>query len=277
MGEYHFPIPGSVDEGKIVLFVHRHWGSFISQLLISLVMLIAPSIILLAIFTSEVRIGGAFVTHFIVLGFSVYYLIVITVIFISWISYYYDIYIITEDEIVDVGQEGFFGRKIAQLSLLRVQDVTSNIKGFLPTLLGYGDVLVETAGEQSQNFLLKAVPNPQEVSSKIMELHNGLIETEGRHHQLLEAEGAFTPGIIREGTQRAGEGHPMAEEEKEPTYQELLKKEESSSAENPSLPQASPPQPSSTSSPITENPEKPADTGEVSHEDLDKGGEIEIK
>lgn len=275
MAEYHFPIPGSVDEEKIVLFVHRHWASFIGQFLLSIVMLAAPLIILLVVLTADIKIGGGFVNHLMVLGFSVYYLIAINVIFIFWISYYYDIYIITEDAIVDIGQEGFFGRKIAQLSGLRIQDVTSNIKGFLPTLFGYGDVLVETAGEQSQNFLLKAVPNPQEISAKIMEIHNTLVETEGRHHQILEAEGALAPGTIREGTHHAGEGHPIAEERREPSYQELLKKEESppSIQENPPFPPSSP---SSPASPPVENSEKPNNTGEVSHEDLDKGGEIDL-
>ena len=100
--------------------------------------------------------------------------------FVAWISFYYDVYIIYTDSVVDIVQQGFFGRKISQLSMLRVQDVSSTIKGFLPTLFGFGDVLVETAGEQSQNFLLIAVPNPQEVSAKIMELHDKLVERESR-------------------------------------------------------------------------------------------------
>lgn len=276
MAEYHFPIPGSVDEAKIVLFVHRHWGSFIGQFCLSLVMLAAPIIISIVILTANIKIGGTYMGHFMVLGFSIYYLIAISVIFIFWISYYYDIYVITEDAIIDITQEGFFGRKISQLSLLRVQDVTSNIKGVLPTLFGFGDVLVETAGEQSQNFLLKAVPNPQEVSAKIMELHNGIIETEGRHHQVLEAEGALAPGTIKEEVHPTDEGHPMAEEKKETTYQDLLKKEESSTSVQENPPTLPSPPPSPPPPPI-ENLEKPANTGEVSHEDLDKGGEIELK
>ncbi len=270
MAEYHFPVPGSVDENKIVLFVHRHWGSFIGQFLLSSVMLVAPAVILMIIFLSDVKIAGQFVTHFMVLGFSLYYLVVITVAFLAWISFYYDIYIITEDAIVDIIQEGFFGRKIAQLSLLRVQDVTSSIKGLLPTFFGFGDVLVETAGEQSQHFVLSNIPNPQEVSAKIMELHNGLVETEGRHHQLLEAEGVLASGPIEEETRPAVETQPPPAT----SYQELLKKDQTPSPptnESP-LPPENPP--SDTLNEVLENQ---TNEGQVSHDDLDKGGEVEIK
>lgn len=230
MAEYHFPVPGSVDEAKIVLFVRRHWASFLGQFLLSFLMLAVPVAILLVLYFSEIEIAKGMVLNFIVLGFSIYYLIAVTVAFVAWISYYYDIYIICQDTIVDISQQGFFGRKISQLSMLRVQDVSSDIEGFLPTFFGFGDVLVETAGEQSQNFLLRAVPNPQEVSAKIMQLHNEIVETEGRHQQMLEAEGVLAPP----------ERPPVVE----------------------------PPAP---------EPKAPSKEGEVSGDDLDKGGEIELK
>ena len=40
MAEYHFPIPGSIDEKKIVLFARRHWASFIGQFCLSALMFI---------------------------------------------------------------------------------------------------------------------------------------------------------------------------------------------------------------------------------------------
>lgn len=226
MAEYHFPIPGSVDEEKIILFVRRHWASFLGQFLLSFLMLILPAVILIIIHFSAPNIYRGFTVNFIVLGLSIYYLIAITVAFVAWISFYYDIYIICRDELVDITQQGFFGRKISQLSMLRVQDVTSNIEGILPTLFAYGDVLVETAGEQSENFLIKSIPNPQEVASKVMELHNEIVEKEGRHKEILEAEGALAPGQTRQ------------EEQKSP--QEVKQ-------------------------------------GEVSHDDLEKGGEIKLE
>lgn len=189
MAEYYFPVPGSKDEGEIVIFVRRHWASFLGQFILSSVMLVIPTIILVLIYFLAKGIFHGLTLNFLVLFFSIYYLIAITFAFISWLSFYYDIYIVTRSEIVDIVQEGFFGRKISQLSLLRVQDVSSTIRGILPTLFAYGDVLVETAGEQTDNFLLKAIPNPQEVCAKIMELHDKIVEREDRGGQLIEGEG----------------------------------------------------------------------------------------
>lgn len=234
MAEYHFPVPGSIDEDKIVLFVRRHWVSFLGQFLLSFFMLIVPAVLFAAVYFTHPNFYQGIVRNFLVLGLSVYYLIAITVAFIAWISFYYDIYIICQDTIIDVVQEGFWGRKVSQLTLLRVQDVSSNTQGFLPTIFGYGDVLVETAGEQSQNFLLKAISSPQEVAAKIMGLHNAIVEKEGRHEEIAQAEGDLRPQSETSPPKTA--------------YQELLTKEEPKDIE-----------------------------GEISHDDLDKGGEIELK
>ncbi|MFA6492680.1 MAG: PH domain-containing protein [Patescibacteria group bacterium] len=276
MSEYHFPVPGSEKEDEIVIFTRRHWIAFLGQFLLALFLLIVPLIIIAIVcilnFESKVFQGLAF--NFIVLIFSAYYLIIATFIFISWISFYCNAYIITKAEIIEITQVGFFGRKISQLSLLRVQDVSSNIKGFLPTLFAYGDVLVETAGER-ETFLLQSVPNPQEISSKIMEIHDEIIETEGRHGQLSEGEGVLSPGKIkseekarlltpehsdgRQAQEKIGETNlPLVknlteEELKEKTaYQQLLEKDQKQEKED-------------------------VQEGEVSKDDLSRGGQIDLK
>ena len=116
------------------------------------------------------------------------------IIFVAWISYYYDLYLVNDDNIIDVTQNGIFDRKIAQLSLLRVQDVSSNVKGILPTIFNYGDVLVETAGEK-ENFVLEAVPDPQAFAAKVMELHDRLIASQNRGGQVVEGEGTILPKV----------------------------------------------------------------------------------
>ncbi len=193
LDEYFCPIPGSEQEKNIVIFARKHWVSFLGQIILSCVILILPIAIwiLLAIFGNGIIQG--FARNFAVIILSVYYLVAITFTYAAWITYYYDIYIVTKDTIIDITQEGFFGRRVAQLSLLRVQDVSSNIRGFLPTLFAYGNVLVETAGEQKESFLLEAVPNPQAFSAKILELHNQLIEKSERKEGIVEAEGVLSP------------------------------------------------------------------------------------
>ncbi|KKQ74383.1 MAG: hypothetical protein US94_C0006G0018, partial [Berkelbacteria bacterium GW2011_GWB1_38_5] len=82
MAEYHFPVPGSVDESKIVIFVHRHWASFIGQFLLSSMMLILPVVILVAIYFTQRSILSGLVLNFLTLILSIYYLITATVTFL---------------------------------------------------------------------------------------------------------------------------------------------------------------------------------------------------
>jgi len=268
MAEYHFPVPGSTEEKKIILFLRRHWASFLGQIILSFFLFFFPIALVLIVYFSDKSVFHGLILNFLVLGLSTYYLVIVTFIFTSLIAFYYDLYIVTDEAIIDVNQQGFFGRKIVQISLLRVQDVTSNIQGLFPTLFAYGNVLIETAGEQTQSLLLEQIPNPQEVASKILELHNELIETEGRHHQILEAEGALAPGTIGEAGHIAGGGHPISESAAQPLSFPPPEEEQ----------KLEPAQPSESGEKA--RPKAPQETnaeGEIKSEDLDKGGEVDFK
>ena len=88
--------------------------------------------------------------------------------FLVWIDYYFDIWIITERRIINVEQKGLFMRRVSELYYEKVQDVTTDVKGFLPTIVNYGDVIVQTAGEED-NFLLRTVSDPYQIKSLIVE------------------------------------------------------------------------------------------------------------
>jgi len=49
----------------------------------------------------------------------------------------------------------------------RIQDVTYEVEGIVATILGFGDVHVQTAGE-SDEFLIKGISNPERVKKKIL-------------------------------------------------------------------------------------------------------------
>lgn len=100
---------------------------------------------------------------------SVYYLGIWIFIFSQFMDYYLDINIVTNDRIIDTEQKGLFGRLISELDLTRVQDVHSEIKGVIPTMLNYGTVEVQTAATE-ENFKFDQIPNPHGVRQRILEL-----------------------------------------------------------------------------------------------------------
>jgi membrane protein YdbS with pleckstrin-like domain len=89
--------------------------------------------------------------------------------FFSVIDYYLDVWIVTNERIINVSQEGFFARTISEQRLFRVQDVTSEVKGLVQTIFRYGTVYVQTAAEK-ERFAFEEIPDADGVRELIMKL-----------------------------------------------------------------------------------------------------------
>jgi len=87
--------------------------------------------------------------------------------FAIWTDYYLDIWIVTSNRIINIDQRGLFNREVSTLRIERIQDVTYEINGIIATVLGFGDVHVQTAGETDE-FLIKGIKNPEYIKKKIL-------------------------------------------------------------------------------------------------------------
>jgi uncharacterized membrane protein YdbT with pleckstrin-like domain len=77
---------------------------------------------------------------------------------------------VTSEKIAQVLYTSLFNRKISQLSIGDVQDVTVTQKGIFATIFKYGTLIIETAGEQ-QNYTFSYVPDPYQTSKVIVGSH----------------------------------------------------------------------------------------------------------
>jgi hypothetical protein len=84
-------------------------------------------------------------------------------IFLNWYRYRHDIWVITNQRIVDSLKNHPFHHKLSTADLVNVQDMTVERSGLLQTTLNYGDILCQTAGMSSGDFRLSGIPHPQEV------------------------------------------------------------------------------------------------------------------
>jgi len=98
-----------------------------------------------------------------------YYLMVLMFGFFIWMDNYLDFWTITNQRLVSRNQKGLFNRVVSELELYRVQDITVEQKGLLPTLLDYGDLYIQTAGEK-ERFVFKNAGHPVELSRLIQQL-----------------------------------------------------------------------------------------------------------
>lgn len=83
-------------------------------------------------------------------------------------------WIITTDSLTQVTQIGLFKRTSSQLSLANLEDVTVNQNGLFQSLVGYGTLRVETAGERSK-FVFPFCPNPNKCAKEIIGAHEAYI------------------------------------------------------------------------------------------------------
>lgn len=94
--------------------------------------------------------------------------IVITM--ISAYLYEHNVVLITSEKLTQMLYLSIFNRKISQLSIGDVQDVTVTQVGLFARMFNYGTLMVETAGEQS-NYNFTYTPKPYETAKLIVGSH----------------------------------------------------------------------------------------------------------
>lgn len=165
----HCHFKGQRDDEVIVSVIHRHWFNILMQFVwIALALLLL--LFGMALFQTVAGQTG------IVLDPRIAYFLGNTVLlfiwfasFFIWIDYWFDVWIVTDKRIVNIEQKALFVREISELHLDRVQDVTAEVSGLIPSILNYGDVIVQTAGEQDY-FRFRQVPDPNGIKDAIMKL-----------------------------------------------------------------------------------------------------------
>jgi uncharacterized membrane protein YdbT with pleckstrin-like domain len=166
--KYHFR--GQKTDEQVLLVLHRHWFDILSQFFIIFVMafILIGSFFYLPILFSDIA-HGQYATLFIFLE-NLFFMFIWMTFFLVWVDYYFDVWIVTDQRIVNIEQKGLFSREVSELELEKIQDITTSVNGIISTFLNFGDLQVQTAAEQ-ERFLFHNIPDPYEVKNIIMNLH----------------------------------------------------------------------------------------------------------
>lgn len=145
------------DESKLCEVAKHPFGLFMIylQAMIGLIIGVGMAYFLLPSVLEDT--DSAFAIANIFVGIAI--ILAILVVVIATIVYRQNRIIVTDRNITQILQYGLFNRKVSQLNLVNVEDVTSIQNGFLATLVGFGDLNIETAGEQV-NFHFTLCPRP---------------------------------------------------------------------------------------------------------------------
>lgn len=175
-GHTNYTFEGKKEGEQVILFLHRHWWTIANKILLILIAGFVPFIVIIAFgqFLREQQVMEIFAflwaAYYLLLWFFLFYILTI---------YNLNNWIVTNTRIIDRQQFGFFSQEVSELSLINIQDVTFKVEGLVTTMMNYGDIEVQTAGND-RKFRFADIPNPQSVKDEIMKIaavvkgHNGI-------------------------------------------------------------------------------------------------------
>lgn len=160
---------------KIIHEVRKHWFVLLGHLFAAIALIVAPPIVYIvgvAIAPPEVSVRVLDHIFFAVFLYSLWSLGVWVMLFINWTNFYLDVWYITDRRIIDIEQKTIFHREVSNLRFDKIQDITVEVRGIIATFFRFGDLRVQTAAENSRDFVMKNASRPEEMRKIIFQAHN---------------------------------------------------------------------------------------------------------
>lgn len=153
----------------IELFLRQHLIVNVFWVVTSLLLLILPPVFFQLDslfgfnFTSEVPV------NILSGGLIIYYLLLLAYAFEQFLSWYFNVYIVTNQHIVDVNFYSLLSKEVVEIRLDDIEVIAYHISGVLGSLFHFGNVEIETAAE-TKRILFEKVSRPDIVADRIQDL-----------------------------------------------------------------------------------------------------------
>lgn len=99
---------------------------------------------------------------------SILLLVLWTILFLVITNFYLDCWIVTNERTIHTELRGLFSRVLSSVNHDRIQDITVDVHGFLPTVFHFGNLIIQTAGELGK-FTFQQIPDPYKTKDVIFE------------------------------------------------------------------------------------------------------------
>lgn len=163
-------LPNQLPNEKVVLKLRRHWIVVLRIVLLTVGLLLVPTLIGTFILSVEASIiYSPILGPALAVALGIYLLLVAVLTATNFTDYWLDVWIVTTERLISTEQIGLFNRVISEVRLQQIQDITSETHGFFQTFLTYGDVYIQTAAER-ERFHFETIDNPDDVKITIGEL-----------------------------------------------------------------------------------------------------------
>ena len=166
---------------KIILLLRAHIVTLVPSALLILFLIFAPFLIPSFLNIIRVQAFSVFAPKQLILITIFWYLFVFGFSFYKFIFWYFNVYIVTNERVIDIDFRGILHKETSYAKLNQIQDISPKIIGFFGTFFHYGNVYIQTAAERPE-FEFHNVENPNMVAQEI--------------HEQVRKEEAEPPGVI---------------------------------------------------------------------------------
>lgn len=98
----------------------------------------------------------------------------------SWIAWYYSIFIVTDQRLIQITQKGLFHKTVVDLALNQIQMINYQVNGFQESVLGFGTIMMQT---YMGDLVIHDVHHPAKTQKKLV----GILRDQG-----VDAGGSMT-------------------------------------------------------------------------------------
>jgi hypothetical protein len=153
-------------EETVELFLRQHPIVNVPWILLSIVLVFAPTIVFPIIFHAlpfQLPVG------YMVVATAFWYVATFGFVLTNFLHWFFNIYIVTNERIIDIDFKFLLYKHFSEAEHSKIQDISFTSSGIGATLFNYGNVNVQTAGE-TPTLEFEIVPHPQKVVETIRNL-----------------------------------------------------------------------------------------------------------
>jgi hypothetical protein len=151
------------NEEKILLMLRQHPVTNAKWIIMALVMALIPAVL------TYVPILGFLPMSFQVMTVIIWYLLVGGYVFQQFLSWYFNVYIITDERVIDYDFYSLLFKRVSEAEIEKIEDVTFIMGGVSRSVFHYGSVFIQTAGEERE-LDFEDIPYPEQVVKLLNEL-----------------------------------------------------------------------------------------------------------
>jgi uncharacterized membrane protein YdbT with pleckstrin-like domain len=150
-------------EEHILLLLRRHPITQLPWIITAVIFAFLP------LFLTTLPIISSLPGNYVFAAVVGWYLLLTGFILESFLSWFFNVYIITDERIIDVDFLSLIYKNVSSAKIDNIEDVTARSGGALQSIFHFGTVFIQTAG-QKREFEFEDVPQPEKVTRLLNEL-----------------------------------------------------------------------------------------------------------